>query len=69
MATDPVCKKQVDEKAPAGGKVNYWGKVFYFCAVECRKAFRGDPQKFAPETAEGMGPEYDKVTVTTGWRT
>ena len=69
MATDPVCKKEVDEKNAPGGKVHYWDKVFYFCAEECRKTFRREPQKYAPETGEGRGPEYDNVTVTSGWRT
>ncbi len=69
MATDPVCKKEVDEKAPPGGKVNFWGKLFYFCAADCRTAFRRDPQKYAPETAEGKGPGYDKARVSETWRT
>jgi YHS domain-containing protein len=68
MATDPVCQKQVDEQAP-GAKVNYWGKVFYFCSDECRKAFRRDPPKYAPETAEGKGPGYDKARLSENWRT
>lgn len=67
MAIDPVCKKEVDEKAPPGGKVNFWGKVFYFCAANCRKDFRRDPKKYAPETAEGRGPGYDMPTEN--WRT
>jgi YHS domain-containing protein len=69
MATDPVCNKEIDEKAAPGGKVNYWGKVFYFCTEECRKTFRRDPIKFAPETAEGKGPGYDKARVSENWRT
>jgi len=52
MAIDPVCKKEIDEKAPPGGKVHYWDKVFYFCTEDCRKAFRRAPQKYAPETAK-----------------
>jgi YHS domain-containing protein len=56
MVTDPVCGKEIDEKAPAGGKVHYWDKVFYFCTEECRKAFRRSPQKYAPETAEEKTP-------------
>ncbi len=63
MATDPVCKKEVDEKAPPGGRANYWGKLFYFCTADCRTAFRRAPQKYAPEIAEGRGPEYDNITV------
>jgi YHS domain-containing protein len=66
MATDPVCKKEVDEKAPPGGKVNYWGTVFYFCTADCRNAFRRDPPKYAPETVEERGPEYTKRPLD--WR-
>jgi YHS domain-containing protein len=69
MATDLVCRKEVDEKNPSGGKVNFWGKVFYFCSKDCRVAFRRDPQKYSPETAEGRGPGYDKAKASETWRT
>ena len=62
MAVDPVCSKQVDETAPGGGKAQYWGKHFYFCSKDCRINFRRDPQKYVPETAEGRGPFYDKLS-------
>ena len=65
---DPVCNKEVDENAPLGGKVNFWGKVFYFCSEECRKAFRRRPQDYAPEIAAGRGPEYDKSKTNESWR-
>ncbi|MEK7377400.1 MAG: YHS domain-containing protein [Candidatus Binatota bacterium] len=68
MAADPVCKKEVDEKSPPGGKVNFWGKVFYFCSEECRKAFRRRPQDYAPEIAAERGPEYDKSKTNESWR-
>jgi YHS domain-containing protein len=64
MATDPVCKKEIDEKTSPGGKVNFWGNVFYFCTEECRRTFRLDPRKFAPETADGHGPDYDEHSFT-----
>jgi YHS domain-containing protein len=69
MATDLVCRKEVDEKNPSGGKVNFWGKVFYFCSKDCRVAVRRDPQKYSPETAEGRGPGYDKAKASETWRT
>lgn len=56
MATDPVCKKEIDEKAPPGGKVHYWDKVFYFCTEECRKAFRRAPQKYVTDISEEKVP-------------
>ncbi len=67
MAIDPVCKKDVDEKAAPGGKANFWGKLFYFCSASCRIAFRREPQKYAPETAEGRGPNYGNRP--DDWRT
>ncbi|MBI2229201.1 MAG: YHS domain-containing protein, partial [Deltaproteobacteria bacterium] len=39
-----------------GGKVHYWGSVFYFCAEECRKAFRREPQKYVAERTEEKIP-------------
>ena len=69
MATDPVCTKEVDENNPSGGKVNFWGKVFYFCSKDCRVAFRRDPKKFAPDTEEGGGgPGYEKSKSSENWR-
>ena len=50
MATDPVCRKEVDEENAPGGKVHYWNNVLYFCSENCRKAFRREPQKYAPAT-------------------
>ncbi|RPJ61800.1 MAG: YHS domain-containing protein [Dehalococcoidia bacterium] len=45
MAIDPVCKMQVEEKkAPA--KSLYKGKMYYFCAPGCKKAFDSDPEKY-----------------------
>jgi YHS domain-containing protein len=61
MAIDPVCKMAVDEKAPGGGKAQYWGKYFYYCSKDCRVSFRRDPQKYVPESDEGRGPLYDKL--------
>ncbi len=68
MAVDPVCRKEVDDKAPSGGKINYWGNFFYFCSEECRKKFRRQPLDYAPEAAAGRGPEYDKTKTNESWR-
>ncbi|MSQ11621.1 MAG: YHS domain-containing protein [Dehalococcoidia bacterium] len=46
MAVDPVCKMQVDEKNPPGGKAAYRGKSYYFCAPGCRKSFEKSPEKY-----------------------
>ena len=45
MAIDPVCKMEVEEdKAPATSE--YQGKIYYFCAPGCKKAFDQDPEKY-----------------------
>jgi len=46
MATDPVCKMQVDENK-AAGKSEYNGKTYYFCALGCKKRFDETPEKYA----------------------
>lgn len=61
MATDPVCKKEVDQKAPPGQKMRYLGEVFHFASEKCRKLFSRQPHDYAPETAEGAGPGHDKA--------
>ena len=45
-AIDPVCKMQVDESNPQGGKSEYQGKTYYFCAPGCKHAFDKDPGKY-----------------------
>jgi YHS domain-containing protein len=45
MATDPVCKMDVDEKA-AKWKSEYEGETYYFCAPGCKKVFDKDPSKY-----------------------
>ncbi|MFQ6123988.1 MAG: YHS domain-containing protein [Candidatus Heimdallarchaeota archaeon] len=45
MAIDPVCKMTVDEKT-AKFKSNYQGKIYYFCALGCKKAFDKDPENY-----------------------
>ncbi len=46
MAIDPVCKMEIDEKAPKGGQSVYKGKTYYFCAPGCKKAFDKEPEKY-----------------------
>jgi len=45
MATDPVCKMEVQE-AKATVSSEYKGKKYYFCAVGCKKAFDQNPEKY-----------------------
>lgn len=45
MATDPVCKMEVDPStAPA--KTEYQGETYHFCAPGCKSSFETDPDKF-----------------------
>ncbi|MCP2604937.1 YHS domain-containing protein [Candidatus Aminicenantes bacterium AH-873-B07] len=48
MATDPVCKMNVDEET-AQFKSEYKGKTYYFCAPGCKKAFEENPEKYISE--------------------
>lgn len=46
MATDPVCKMDVDEKT-AKIKSKYKGRTYYFCSPSCEWAFEKNPEQFA----------------------
>ncbi len=45
MATDPVCKMEVDEKK-ARCKSQYEGITYYFCSPECKQEFDEDPEEY-----------------------
>ncbi|MFQ5911772.1 MAG: YHS domain-containing protein [Nitrospinota bacterium] len=45
MATDPVCGMEVDEDT-AQYRYEYEGRMYYFCAEGCMKAFAADPEKY-----------------------
>lgn len=44
MVKDLVCGMDVDEKKAA--KVNYKGKIYYFCSPACQWAFENNPKQF-----------------------
>ena len=46
MATDPVCRMQVDEKKAPGGKSSFQGKDYYFCNPGCKTKFDANPQQY-----------------------
>ncbi len=50
MATDPVCKMNV-EPAKAAAKVEHARQVYYFCSDTCHKAFVAEPEKYTSGTA------------------
>jgi Cu+-exporting ATPase len=46
MATDPICKMQVDP-AKAAGSSTYKGQTYYFCALSCKETFDRNPDQYA----------------------
>ena len=46
MAIDLVCKMEVDENNPPGGKTEHEGETYYFCAPGCKRVFEKDPDKY-----------------------
>ena len=53
-AIDPVCKMEVDPKSAPGGKYDYQGQTYYFCAPGCRRNFEKDPEKYLKGGDQGM---------------
>lgn len=45
---DPVCGMEVDP-ATAKYKSEHGGRVFYFCAEGCKRAFEKNPHKYMKE--------------------
>jgi len=45
-AIDPICQMEVDTDNPTGGKSQYEGTTYYFCAPGCKRAFDQDPEKY-----------------------
>lgn len=50
MATDPVCKMNV-ELAKAAAKENFAGQEYYFCSENCHKKFVAEPKKYTSGAA------------------
>lgn len=48
MATDPICKMEVDE-ATARFTSEYKGKTYYFCAPGCKAKFDADPEHYVDD--------------------
>ena len=58
MATDPVCKMEVEE-SKAAATSEYEGKKYYFCALGCKKAFDQNPEKYLTGEEEPLPPGAD----------
>ena len=47
MPIDPVCGMEVGEETEF--KVEYGGKVYYFCSPHCKAQFEANPEKYVKE--------------------
>jgi len=57
MAIDPVCGMRVDEKK-AEFKLEYKGKVYYFCSKHCLEEFSRNPEKYVKGGAAREAHEH-----------
>jgi YHS domain-containing protein len=53
MPIDPVCHMSVKPEN-AAAKVEYVGRVYYFCSRECHQHFTSNLQQYAPVRGEGQ---------------
>ena len=44
MEKDPVCGMIVSRDTQY--KTVYNGKIYYFCSMDCKRAFENDPEKY-----------------------
>ena len=53
MERDPVCGTELQPGQEAAS-LNYRGRGYHFCSVECREMFERDPKRYAaPEDEAG----------------
>ena len=55
MTKDPVCGRQVDEKA-ATAKINYKGREYQFCSQDCKRQFDQHPESYVQQQKRS-GPQ------------
>ena len=69
MATvkDVVCGMEIDPNT-ASSQMEYQGKNYHFCSMDCHTKFIAEPQKYAEEVApfdvESNEPEKEKDMAT-----
>ncbi len=56
MARDPVCGMDV-APGSAAATVEYKGKTYYFCNVNCKNSFEKEPERYLEEEEEEEGEE------------
>ena len=59
-AIDPICHMEVDADNPPGGRSDYQGTTYYFCAPGCKVTFDRDPDRYL--TREPQPPTRQKVS-------
>jgi YHS domain-containing protein len=57
-AIDPICQMEVATDNPPGGKSEYQGTTYYFCAPGCKRAFDQDPAKYISGDEEGVAHQH-----------
>ena len=55
LERDPVCGMNV-EAGKAAAKVEYLGKIYYFCALGCAKRFQQVPEKYVGNLEKRIAP-------------
>jgi len=70
MAIDPVCNMFVDERQPTATAV-VGGRTYYFCAVECKRAFLelglgGEAETQAGQFVDRHGQSLSLAAMPTG---
>src|SRR5882762_2913780 len=55
LERDPVCGMNV-EAGKAAAKVEYLGKIYYFCASSCAKRFQQAPEKYVGNLEKRIAP-------------
>jgi Cu+-exporting ATPase len=63
-AIDPVCEMEVDPRT-AAGKSTWEGQDYYFCSVECKKAFDVNPAAYAARP-KGQAPDSTTALQAEG---
>jgi Cu+-exporting ATPase len=55
MERDPVCGTEL-QPGQEEASLNYQGRGYHFCSVECRQTFEQDPTQYAGQAHEN-GPQ------------
>lgn len=48
---DPVCGMMIED-GEAVAKSDYQGSFYYFCSIECKRAFDANPEQYVEKASE-----------------